>query len=409
MVKHIMERFDSLMPYREAVLIFDGVPWNLPDHDTVNIEDAAGKISACNVFSPVDIPDKNKAAMDGYAVKHLDTVNASDHNPARLDLAGVNMAGGTAGEPLKDGQCREIYTGSIMPEGADAVIKVEKCEQYGDHIYVYSPVMAGENVASIGEDLTRGSTILKDKSIVRPQNISSMTAAGIKSLKVYRNITIGIVNTGMELVTGQINNSTGSLLRSFYRRPFIDTLDGGIADDSIDSIMEKVSNLREKCNIIIATGGSSLGRKDLTTDAISRLGKMLFSGVSIKPGRTIALFNMDNIPVLSVSGLPVAALLSSLIFVKRYVHNAFGIELTERMPAILEERIHNKTGFTTFQAMDTFEKGGELHARPLETTASGRISSLLQGNSFTCIDENLEGIEEGTRIIINIIGDIRWE
>ncbi|WMT51008.1 MAG: molybdopterin molybdotransferase MoeA [Ferroplasma sp.] len=409
MVKRIMERFESLLPYSEAVSIFDAVPWHLPGRERVNIEDAAGKISACSVFSPMDIPDKNKAAMDGYAVKHINTSNASDHNPARLELSGVNMAGGGAGYPLKDGQCREIYTGSIMPEGADAVIKVENCEQSGDYIYIYSPVLAGENVASIGEDISRGSLILGEKSIIRPQNISSMTAAGIKSATVYRNITIGIVNTGRELVTGQINNSTGSLLRSFYRRAFMDIIDGGMADDSVDSIIEKISNIRKKCDIIIVTGGSSLGRKDLTTDAISRLGKMLFSGVSIRPGRTIALFNVDNMPVLSVSGLPVAALMSSLIFVNRYVQNAFGLEITEKAPAILEERIHNKTGFTTFQVMNAFVKGGELYARPLETTASGRISSLLMGNSFTLIGENLEGMEKGSRIIINVIGDIKWE
>jgi molybdopterin molybdotransferase len=136
---------------------------------------------------------------------------------------------------------------------------------------------------------------------------------------------------------------------------------------------------------------------------------MLFSGVSIRPGRTIALFNVDNMPVLSVSGLPVAALMSSLIFVNRYVQNAFGLEITEKAPAILEERIHNKTGFTTFQVMNAFVKDGEIHARPLETTASGRISSLLMGNSFTLIDENLEGMEKGRRIIINVIGDIKWE
>lgn len=409
MVKHIMERFDSLLSYIEAISIFDAVHWNLPGCEIVEVEHASGKISASRILSPVNIPDKNKAAMDGYAVNHQDTVNASDHNAARLRLDGVNIAGGNAGLPLRSGQCREIYTGSIMPEGADAVIKVENCEQSDDYVYVYSPVLPGENIASTGEDITIGSPLLWEKAIVRPQNISAMNAAGIKSIMVYRNITIGIVNTGRELVTGQINNSTGALLRSFYQNSFINIIDGGIVDDSTDPIRNKILNLGSKCNIIIVTGGSSLGRKDLTTDAISEIGKMLFSGVAIKPGRTIALFDMDGTPVLSVSGLPVAALLSSLIFVNRYIYNAFGIELTEKAPAILDERIHNKTGFTTFQVMDTFEKGGELHARPLETTASGRISSLLQGNSFTSIDENLEGIEEGSRIMINVIGDIKWE
>ncbi len=409
MVKHIMNRFDTLLPLREAVEIFDATQWNLPGCETLNIEYSSGKISTSSVYSNVNIPGENKAAMDGYAVKYMDTLNASDHNPAKLELTGVNMAGGYAGNPLEYGQCREIYTGSIMPEGADAVIKVENCEQSGNYIYVYSPVSSGENMASTGEDIAVGSMILHRKSIVRPQHISAARAAGIENINVYRNISIGIVNTGRELVTGQINNSTGSLLMSFYRNSFMDTIDGGIADDDIDSIREKIINLRDRCNIIIVTGGSSLGRKDLTTDALSGLGKMLFSGVAIKPGRTIAVFNMNNIPVLSVSGLPVAALLSSLIFISRYIHNAFGLEFIEKASAILEERIRNKTGFTTFQVMDTFPDQRELHTKPLETSASGKLSSLLRGNSFTVIDENLEGIEKGSRIIVNVIGDIKWE
>ena len=136
---------------------------------------------------------------------------------------------------------------------------------------------------------------------------------------------------------------------------------------------------------------------------------MLFSGVSIKPGRTIGLFNIKNRPVLSVSGLPVAALLSSMIFVYSYIKNIYGVNYIHRASSILDESIHNRAGFTTFQIARSYAIDGELHSIPLNTKVSGNLTAIIKGNSIIKIDENLEGIPEGSRVNIYVIGDIKWD
>ena len=409
MAKHTMKGFDSLIQYNIALSIFKGEKWVYPNSIQLPLDSAGGKISSGEIISSVNIPDKNKSAMDGYALKSTDTLNATPANPVKLSLKGTIAAGDTPEEIVNDGTCMEIYTGSIMPEGSDAVARAENCDVIGKYIYVYSSVKKGENVAPAGEDLKIGDTILDKNSLIHPQNLAALKSIGISEVNVYGNISIGIINTGKELINKQIENSTGMLLRTFYTSRFTETIDGGIVDDDEKSIALAVRSMIEKCHILIVTGGSSLGRRDMTTDALSGEGKMLFSGVSIKPGRTIGLFNIKNKPVLSVSGLPVAALLSSMIFVDSYIKNIYGINYIHRASSILDESIHNRAGFTTFQIARTYAIDGELHSIPLNTKVSGNLSAIIKGNSIIKIDENLEGIPQGSRVNIYIIGDIKWD
>ncbi|MCL4453731.1 molybdopterin molybdotransferase MoeA [Ferroplasma sp.] len=409
MAKHTMKGFDSLLSYKSALSIFKDEKWLYPDSIQLPLINAPGKISSEEIISSVNVPDRNKSAMDGYALRSIDTLNATPANPVKLLMKGTIAAGDTPEEIVKDGTCIEIYTGSIMPYGSDAVARAENCEAMGNYIYVYSSVNKGENVAPAGEDLKTGDTILGKNSLIYPQNLAALKSYGISNLNVYGNISIGIINTGKELINKQIENSTGMLLRTFYTSSFTDTIDGGIVDDDEKSIAIAVKSIIEKCHILIVTGGSSLGRRDMTTDALSGEGKMLFSGVSIKPGRTIALFNIKNRPVFSVSGLPVAAVLSSFMFVDSYIKNIYGVNYIHRASSILDESIHNRAGFTTFQIARTYAMDGELHSMPLNTKVSGNLSAIIKGNSIIKIDENLEGIPQGSRVNIYIIGDIKWD
>jgi molybdopterin molybdotransferase len=409
MAKHTMKGFDSLLPYKEALSVFDSEQWHMPGITEKNLDNAAGKISCENIFSPLDIPGQDKSAMDGYAVRSSDTLNATSRNPAKLALKGINAAGDPVGNPVGTGQCTEIYTGSLIPPGADAVVRAENTEVTEGYVYVYAPVVRGGNISVKGEDIARGSLILEKNSIIRPQNLAAAKSAGIHSVKAYNDLAIGIINTGREILNGQIENSTGMLLRTFYDGNYTVAIDGGIVDDDKESIRDRLNSLIEKCHIVIITGGSSLGKRDMTTEALSEEGRPLFSGVAIKPGRTMAIFNVKNRPVISVSGLPVAALISSIVFVNRYIQNAFGVESALRVNSLLDENIRNKTGFTSFQIAKTYAKNGELHSVPLKTTASGMISALIRGNSLIRVDENREGIEEGSHIIVYLMGDIKWD
>jgi molybdopterin molybdotransferase len=409
MAKHIMKGFDSLLSYNDALSSFSNEIWKYPDIEEINIAHASGKISAESIISKTNIPDNNKSAMDGYAVISTDTIGASNANPVKLILKGINAAGDYPGNKLYEGQCMEIYTGAIVPSSSDAVVKAENCEAIDGYVYIYSPINSGDNIVMIGEDIKNGDIIAYKNTTIYPQNLASLKALGINTIKVYRNIVIGIINTGKELINGQIENSTGMILNTFYTSNFTETIDGGIVDDDISSIRGRVKSIIDKCDILIITGGSSLGKRDMTTEALSMEGKMIFSGISIRPGRTLALFKIHNRMVLSASGLPVAALISSMIFVNQYIKDLYGIEYIHKSCSILDENIHTKIGFTTFQIASTYSKKGELYSTPLKTTSSGMISALIHGNSIIKIDDNTEGLEQGTRANIYIMGDIKWD
>ena len=404
-----MKGFDSLLSYRDAISSFSTEKWKFPGTVKIPIDRALGKISYDNVLSVKNIPCHDKSAMDGYAVLSKDTINASSSNPAKLISKGYTAAGDPPGNVISSGECMEVYTGSIMPNGADAVARAENGETIGKYVYVYSPVSHGKNVSYTGEDIKKGDIIVNKNTIIYPQNIAAMKATRIQSVNVYKKISIGIINTGKELVNGQIENSTGMLLRTFYETGYTEAIDGGIVDDDIPSIIAQVKSIIEKCHIIIITGGSSLGRRDMTTEALSSQGKIIFSGVSIKPGRTIALFNINNRPVLSVSGLPVAALISSMVFVNQYIKNIYGIWYIHKAVSIMDESIHNRVGTTTFQIAETSGKNGELHSVPVKTTVSGMISAMIRGNSIIKIDEDMEGLPQGSMATIYIMGDIKWD
>lgn len=407
--KHIMEGFDKFISYDDAMNIFDSMNWKYPGKENININSSLNMISYDNVYSDQDIPEFNKSAVDGYALKSSDIINAAINNPAMLKVIGSSEAGEKFSEKIKENQCIEVYTGSEIPDGADAVVKVEDTEKHGDYIYVYSS-LKHDNIFKKGEDIAKGYKILEKNERILPQHIAAMASVRIDNITVYKKIKIGIISTGNEIANKKIVNSTGILLKNYYNNNnFIETLDGGIYSDNAHDIVKGINNIINACDIIIVTGGTSLGRKDMTTDAVSSLGKLLFSGIAIKPGRTMAIFNVNNKPVISVSGLPVAALLSSLIFINRYIKNIYNFDYYKKITGILDENIHNKIGFTLFQICRAYETNNKIHILPLKTTGSGILSTIIYGNSIAMVPENLEGIENNKYVTVYMLGDIKWD
>ncbi len=407
-MKHIMEGFDKFISYNDAINIFDSIEWKYPDKENIDINNSLNRISYDDVYSNMDIPEFNKSAVDGYALRSEDVINASINNPARLKITGTVEADQKFSGKINENECVEIYTGSEIPDGSDAVVKVEDTEKDNNYIYVYSSIKK-DNIFKKGEDISNGYKIINKNEKILPQHIAAMASVKIKNIDVYKKIRIGIISTGNELINKKIVNSTGILLKNYYNNYFIETLNGGIYGDNNKDIINGVKNIIDKCDIIIITGGTSLGRKDNTTDAISSIGKLLFSGIAIKPGRTMALFNLNNKPVLSVSGLPVAALLSSLIFVNQYIKNLYNFDYYNKINGILDENIHNKIGFTLFQICKIYIKNNEIHVLPLKTTGSGILSTIIYGNSIVMVPENIEGIENNKNVTAYIIGDIKWD
>ncbi len=409
MVKHIMKGFEPLISYDEMINVFKSINFKKPGIESVTILSSISRISSETVLADNNIPLHDRSAMDGYALKSINTQGASVNNPLKLRIAGVQLPSDSVTKKAEIGECIEVYTGSKIPDGCDSVVKVEDTEREGNYVYIYVPCSLYENISRSGEDISKGSKIILKNQKITAAHISAMAALGINNINVYNKIRICIINTGEELLNKTINNSTGALLSAFYNNEYIKTDIAATCGDNIDSIRTSVKNIIKLYDIIIITGGSSLGRHDLTTEALESISELKFSGVAIRPGRTMALFLYSGKPVISVSGLPVAALLSSMILVNEYIKKLFNLEIYKKDYAILERNIHNKPGFSTFQIALTEARKDGLHAIPMNTRVSGNISSIIEGNSIIFINENLEGLEEGKLITVYLIGDVRWD
>ncbi|AAT43876.1 molybdopterin molybdotransferase MoeA [Picrophilus oshimae] len=404
-MKRIMRGFENFISYNDAL---GKISMKLKiKTETLCIASALNRISASDVLSNEYVPDNDKSAVDGYAIISDDTMNASIENPARLDIKYTVRPGQVPGS-IDHGECAEVYTGSYIPINSNAVVKAEDTENHGDSIMVYRHLNMNENISKMGEDLYPGFNIIKKDSLIEAQHIAAMEAVKIEKIDVYKKIKLCIINTGDEVYYNSVRNSTGYMLKSFYSMPYIDVIGPFISRDDKDEIMNIINKNINNCDIMIITGGSSIGRYDLVGDVLSGLGKCIFSGVSIKPGRTVSLFNLNGRPVISCSGLPVAALISSYFIISKIIKNTFNISIEKPISGRLSSNVSNRIGFTKFQICRTYISDNNVIIEPLKTTGSGLISSVIKGNSFIIINDGLEGIAMNSIVMAYLIGDVKW-
>lgn len=377
-------------------------------------------ICAEEVRAPFDIPLFDRSAVDGYAVRSLDISSASQHNPVVLTIVGSLEAGNEllGVRPLNEGEAYIIYTGAPLPPGADAVVPFEYCINEGDKVIVLRPVPTYGNVSRAGEDFRKGDVIVRRGVRLMPWHIAALASANIGRVKVYRKVRVAIINTGNELInlgsdlrSGKIVNSTGLLIESYIKLLNAEPVPLGIVPDNVESIREAVIKALNMSDIVVVTGGTSVGNKDLVPEALEGINgaTMLFHGVAIRPGRTAGAYVINGKPVLIVSGLPVACLISMEVFLKPLIHFLTGEnELPlATVKAILTRRLANEVGFKSFYRVSVcYGDDGRIYAEPLRLTGSGILSTLIKGNGIVVIPEEVEGYDVGEEIPVQILNPI---
>lgn len=254
------------------------------------LEHALGLVLAEDLVSPESLPLFPRSGMDGYALRSVDTQEATQDNPVTLPLVGVIPAGRPLGSAIQAGQCASIMTGGAVPAGADAVIRLEDVRVTTDGVRIARPVPVGENVAPIGEDVLAGQTVLKARHRLRAAELSLLTAIGIGEVSVFAPPRVGILCTGDELVPlgspmspGQIRNSNGPGLTAMVRSCGCIPVDLGVAPDTVDAIADRLTQVLD-CDLVITTGGVSVGDFDFVREALNKLGaEELFWRISLKP------------------------------------------------------------------------------------------------------------------------------
>ena len=379
------------------------------------LPDALGRITAAPILAPCDLPPFARTSVDGFAVKAADTFGASEGLPAFLRVTAEIMMGQAPTLPLKAGEAQRISTGGALPEGADAVVMVEYTEQMTvDEIGVTRPVSPGENVMHRGEDCREGQVLLPAGHQVRAQELALLQSAGVLQVPVIRRPTVAIISTGDELVEpeaapgpGQIRESNAAALTALVRRDGAEPYYLGMARDTEEHIRSLLLAAMEY-DVVLISGGSSVGTRDLTSTMIAELGEpgILVHGVKLKPGKPTILAVAEGKPVVGLPGHPVSAQVVYGLFVTPLLRQLQGQTaepaFLPTVKARLTKNVPSAPGRTDCVRVRLRREEGQVWAEPVHGK-SGLISTLVKADGLVTIPSAKEGLLAGDWVEVEVL------
>ncbi len=318
---------DQLIPYEEAVqkLLQHAQP--LTETLTLPVTEALGQVLAEDLQSSINVPPADNSAMDGYAVHSRDLQAGSGQ---QLQVA-QRIPAGSTGEPLQAGTAARIFTGAVIPEGADAVVMQEQVERDGDRITINAEVKSGQNIRRTGEDIEQGAVILQQGCRIRAQEMGLAASIGYGELTVRRALKVGIFFTGDELVEpgrklapGQIYDSNRYTLNGLLKSLGCDIVDLGIVGDTLEQTTLALQQAAAEADLIISCGGVSVGDEDHVRIALEQLGELFMWKLNIKPGKPLAFGSIDGTAFLGLPGNPVSVFATFCLFVGPYIKKMQG-------------------------------------------------------------------------------------
>src|SRR5688572_8323697 len=331
-----MPEFLTLLPPDEArALLLSHLPAPITDSETINVVSSLGRVLAEDIVAPHPLPEFQRTAVDGYAVRASDTFGASDSMPAYFALVGEVPMGDAPAFELAAGQCALIHTGGMVPSGADAVVMLEYTQSAQENeIEIFRAVAEHENVMSIGEDVTQGQIVQVKGSLMRPAEIGGLIALGILKVKVVRKIIVGLISTGDEVIHPSKSPRPGQVrdVNSFTLAALVEQSGGtarayGIMPDNFDVLTATAVNALSECDIVLITAGSSASTRDMTADVIRSLGEpgVLVHGINTRPGKPTILGVCNGQALIGLPGNPVSALVNGYLFVIPVIENLLGM------------------------------------------------------------------------------------
>lgn len=379
------------------------------ENETVGILECVNRITSFDIASPEDIPGFNRSSVDGYAVISSDTFGAGDSIPAQLELAGEVKMGIKPPFVLKNGQTAYVPTGGELPDNADAMVMVEYTEDFNDgYVYINKPVAPGSNVVFKGDDMKAESTVIKAHRRLRPQDAGAFAAIGASRVNVKRKIKVGIISTGDEVVKID-SKTTGSQVRDintyslcagileYGAEPRI----YGIVGDEYEKIKELTGKAVDKCDVVLISGGSSVGSRDQTRKVISSFGApgVLVHGIAVKPGKPTIIGKVKGKAIFGLPGHPVSAYIVYKIFVCYLldVINRLADEPAKTVRAVAAGSYPSNNGRDEFVPVILKSADKSPSAFPL-FGKSGLITLLAQADGYIHIKRSSEGLCAGEEV-----------
>lgn len=372
---------------------------------------AVGDVLAEDVAASEFVPDFDRSTVDGYAVFSKDTFGCSDAIPAILTVIGAVQMGETPDFRLAPGTCAAIPTGGALPEGADAAVMVEYTEDYGDGtVGILKSAAPGQNLIFRGDDVKPGDILFSKGRKLTPSDIGALAALGKTRLSVAAPLKVGVISTGDELVApeqtpgpGQVRDVNTPMLLALLKDWNVEAVDFGRVPDVEAELLERVSEAAERCDLVLISGGSSVGQKDAVCRVLETLGEVLMHGIAIKPGKpTILARTRDGKPLVGLPGHPAAAYYIARLFVRPLVDRLRGERHPEQtVTALLTESVNANHGRAQITACKLEQRDGGTFAVPIRSK-SGLITQLARADGFFVIPRDCEGLPQGAAVEVII-------
>jgi molybdopterin molybdotransferase len=381
--------------------------------ESVPVGAADGRVVAEPIDAPAPVPGYDRAAMDGYAVRASDTFGAGDRSPAVL------AAKPAEADAVAPGEAARVHTGSAVPEGADAVVMVEQVESVGDEVEVFDAVATGENVGEAGEDVADGQRLYEPGHVLRPSDLGLLRSVGLDEVTVREPPEVAVIPTGEELVEsdpgpGEVIETNGLTVSRLVERWGGEARYRDVVTDDPDALREAVAADLD-ADVVVTTGGSSVGERDLIPEVVDGLGEVLVHGVALKPGHPVCLGAAEGTPIVSLPGYPVACIVNAAQFLRPALKRAGGTDAdpfpTRR--ATLDRKVASEPGVRTFARVSLSEPdeaeatdGDDAlpTATPTRASGSGILSSVALAEGWVVVPEPREGLDAGEPVDVEL-----WE
>ncbi len=378
--------------------------------ECVALRDALGRVLARDLIAPCNVPAADNSAMDGYALRHADL---DDVGTTSLRVIGTALAGRPCAGAVAAGECVRIMTGAVPPPGCDTVVMQEVTRVDGERVLIPGGQRKGQNIRLAGEDLALGRPALATGRLIRPAELGLVASLGFAEISVFRRLRVAFFSTGDELCSigtplaeGEVYDSNRYTLFGMLRRLGCELLDLGVVADDPQRLAETFRQAAAAADVVISSGGVSVGEADFVKPLMAELGEVLFWKVAMKPGRPLAFGRIGGAAgdadggawLFGLPGNPVAVMVTFYQFVRAALYRLMGADplpVVPLLPAVCEQGLKKAPGRSEYQRGILSHAAGGWRVRPAATQGSGVLRSMTEANCFIVLGHECGPVAAG--------------
>ncbi len=398
----------GLLPVSDAISNLINATTPLTEMEYVSLANALNRVIAKDIYSPLPIPPFANSAMDGYALHTDDLIHSFT-----LKLKGKALAGQPFDGILEKGECIRIMTGAKIPKGANAVIMQEETQEKEDKVTFLASAKINQNIRPLGDDIKKDELVVSKGTLLTPRDVPLLATLGIDQIPVYKKPTVAFFSTGDELRAvgetlsqGEIYDSNRYTIRAMLEKMNCDYIDLGVIPDDPDKLKATFIHASEHADVIITSGGVSVGEADFTKDILKQTGTVDFWKLAIKPGKPFAFGRVNNALFCGLPGNPVSVLVTFHILVEPLLARLSGHTLWQapvQLKAKAETEFKKSPGRTDYQrAIYRIDKNNQLYVSTTGNQGSGAFSSLSKANCFAVLEQERGHVAIGEEIVISL-------